>query len=304
MRGKIVSIFLIISIGIFSLISSVNAQDTDSIKLYEYSEGIELAKSTGKPIAISFLGSDYDFPKTKGEMNKVININCGSTKSIDSLVCIMMYRKADSIEVSKESTKILILDSDGREIVRIVQNPIKGRADINLTRFDADRKVIGNLFLIYPPKMDELDTFYSETFKYAETKKGKVQRLLQDKGLVYIKDFKLEKQKNPTNSIYYGNYVVISGIIRDIQSGGGSYGFSIDDGTGVINFFNGYEGSLADIKEGDKVFVKFMDVGYESTYLIFTVSKSQIESSAKTPGFEIIIGVAAVLFARRKMIGK
>ena len=320
-------------ICIFPLIAPVNAVPilqntnsiTNSVKLYEYSEGIDIARSTGKPIAISMLNSNYDFQKTKAEMDKIININPLTTTGTVSWVheIVFMNRAFDFLP---NRTIILILDSDGKEIVRIVQHDVQGRADIDLTRLDSDRKVIGKIFLEYPLNMDKVDTFYAETFKYAETKKGKVQRLPQEKGLVSIKDLTADHNKYATNTLnrynsnYYGHFVTISGLIRDIKSADGAYSFGIDDGTGVINLR--YDGSLGDIKERDKIFVKTLVT--KNYYMVITVSKNSItaldnspksyetntaepiegSSSSQTPGFGALIGMTCIFLAWKKMICK
>lgn len=302
MRGKIISIFLIISIGIFSLISPVNAQNTDSIKLYEYSEGIGIAKSTGQPIAISMI---TNLPKTNAEMNKFINIDpfpFGRDRS-----SWVLYFLGYTVE-SENPTEVLILDSEGREIVRIKKYTGPDQKSIDLTRVDSDNKIIGELKVQCPCPTgnEDRDTFYSDTFKYAEGKKGKVQRLPQEKGLVSIKNLKSD------SSSYNRNFVTISGYIRGISS----QFFDIDDGTGLISLT--YFGGFGDIKDGDKIFVKIFVWRPSGQYLyeVVAVSKNQIttsantaksdgtESAAKTPGFEVIIGVATAFFAWRKIISK
>lgn len=144
MHGKIVSVFLTISICIFSLslISLASAQETGSIKLYDYSEGIDIAKSSGKPIAINLQTPMYlqpqgiAFAKTKAELNKFININPDGF--VNEL--ILMDKDIDGKQSREElhegqwqnidiiyqnQTILLILDSNGREIVRII-----GRYDV------------------------------------------------------------------------------------------------------------------------------------------------------------------------------
>lgn len=305
MRGKIVSIFLIISIGIFTLGYPVNAQTTDSIKLYEYIEGIDIAKSTGKPIVLSIITDSIDFqknfPKTNAEANKFINIDLGRSRGQNNWV--FDYFILFSPMIQKNLTEVMILDSEGREIVRTKK--YDGQSSTDLTRVDSDNKIIGELKVQYSSStsLEDADTFYSDTFKYAEGKKGKVQRLPQDKGLVSIKNLESD------SSNYDVNFVTISGFIHNIKS---QSSFDLDDGTGVLNNLN-YLGGFGDIKEGDKIFVKII-VTYPPR--VIAVSKNQIpmssnsaksdgaESSTKTPGFEVIIGVAALFVAWRKIMVK
>lgn len=311
MRGKIVSIFLIISIGIFSMITPVNAQNINSIKFYHYDEGIELAKSAGKPIAFNMLLqplSDRDekkineyYGKTLVEMNKFININFTSSYgSTDTFVSVILRSRQQE---SQMATYLLILDSDGREITRIAGIDMDKNIPL-LIRLDSDGKEIGRIPFPKSAKteIEKLDDFFSETYKYAANKKGKIQRLPQEIGLISVAEY------NKNKGVYLYNYTTISGFIRDIKSEGNSYKFGIDDGTGVINL--AYGGGLGDIKEGDKVFVKMFISS------VLKVSKTPIPTSVntaksdetgttpKTPGFEAMIGAIAMFFAWKKIIGK
>lgn len=321
----------------FSLIVLANAQNTDSVKVYEYSDGIDIAKSSGRPIAIDPLALQYTrqesaMPKTKAEINNFILIN--PTQFVNDLILPdkdidgkttreQLEQRPDIDIVLKNQTIFLILDSNGKEIVRIVgkfdvgryfgKNKEQYEGDsstlIYLIRLDADKKEIGNYKVSNVDLMDKQDTFFSDTYKYAENKKGKIQRLPQEVGLISIKD--LKTASNAYNTNYYSNFVTISGIIRDIKSVGNSYQFAIDDGTGVITLY-GYTGGLGDIKEGDKVFSKIIEAN-----VVLSVSKNPIPtnsnpvksseggSNVKAPGFEAILAISIIgaLWLRKKIKG-
>lgn len=240
-----------------------------------------------------------------------------------------------SLILNDEKTKVTLRIDDGRTAelrartenskLYVYDERVESDAStlIYLIRMDSERNEIGNVKVanVTNARMDseKLDSFFSETYKYAENKKGKIQKLPQEKGLISIKDLKIDRNKyiqgfystDKYNSSYYSNFVTVSGLIRDIKSESGGYYFGIDDGTGVMNLR--YNGGLGDIKEGDKVFVKLLVANDD---MVFMVSKNQIptsantaksdgaESATKTPGFEVIIGVAAVFFAWRKIISK
>ncbi len=308
MHRKIVSIFLILFIGIFSLIVPANAQNTDSIKFYQFYEGIEIAKSTGKPLVINpynNVSQGDPFEKTKAEMNKFINIDIQDGSLGSDVARSILFRGKQG------PAQILILDSNGKEIARITRIGSNSTTTLGfLIRLDSDGKEIGRLPIErkeyneadQKELLNKFDDFYSETYRYAEPKKGKIQRLPQEIGLISIAEY----NKNKGEYIY--DYVTISGFIRDIKYERNTYTFGIDDGTGVLELIFG--GGLGDINEGDKVFVKII------LDRVLSVSKNQIpssvntaksdgaESSTKTPGFEVVIGVAAVLFAWRKIISK
>ena len=140
----------------------------------------------------------------------------------------------------------LILDSNGREIVRVV--PTLDNENYWI-RLDSDGNEISS-FTASTATDEELNNVILEileTLEYSKTKKGKIQRLPQEKGSIGINDLSGVED--------YFNFFTISGTIRDIEyTANNRYNFNIDDGTGVIGVF--YTGGIGDIKEGDKVFVK------------------------------------------------
>jgi len=105
-------------------------------------------------------------------------------------------------------------------------------------------------------------------------------------GSVQIKDLKALATK------YDERTVVISGTIRDIETVyGEGYTFALDDGSGMISVV--YQGSLGDIKDGDRVTVSGVFQASTGTVVADNVEKSGVGGSV--PGFEAIFAIAGLL---------
>lgn len=232
-----------ISVGI------INAEDTDQIKSYTYDEGIKVAKDTGKPILFS-TGDLFSYHND--EINKIIGNDFiyirllitrtiySSTHDIECIIpyMIMCYDYNDNLE----NSHVLVLDSNGREITRIIHSD----DTYSFIQLDSDGIKITSINTS-TLTAEEYVNFILETIEYSKTKKGKIQRLPQEKGLMGINDL--------SNVEDHLNFFTVSGTIRNIKyTQNNRYNFNIDDGTGVISVY--YTGGLGDVKEGDKVFVK------------------------------------------------
>ena len=91
---------------------------------------------------------------------------------------------------------------------------------------------------------------------------------------------------------YDGRTVMVSGTIRDIETVYGSgYKFAIDDGSGMISV--AYQGSLGDIKDGDKVTASGIFKASTGTVDADTVQKSGVGGGM--PGFEVVFAIAGLL---------
>ncbi len=105
-------------------------------------------------------------------------------------------------------------------------------------------------------------------------------------GSVQIKDLKALATK------YDQRTVVISGTIRDIETVyGEGYTFALDDGSGMISVV--YQGSLGDIKDGDKVTASGIFQASTGTVVADNVEKSGVGGGV--PGFEAIFAIAGLL---------
>ena len=108
-------------------------------------------------------------------------------------------------------------------------------------------------------------------------------------GSVQIKDLKALATK------YDERTVVVSGTIRDIETVyGEGYTFALDDGSGMISVV--YQGSLGDIRDGDKVTVSGIFQASTGTLVADTVQKSGVGGGG-VPGFEVIFAIAGLLVA-------
>lgn len=104
-------------------------------------------------------------------------------------------------------------------------------------------------------------------------------------GSVQIKDLKALATK------YDERTVVISGTIRDIETVyGEGYTFALDDGSGMISV--SYQGSLGDIKDGDRVTASGIFQASTGTVVADNVQKSGVGG---VPGFEVIFAIAGLL---------
>ena len=105
-------------------------------------------------------------------------------------------------------------------------------------------------------------------------------------GSVQIKDLKALATK------YDQRTVVISGTIRDIETVyGEGYTFALDDGSGMISVV--YQGSLGDIRDGDKVTASGIFQASTGTVVADNVEKSGVGGGV--PGFEAIFAIAGLL---------
>jgi PGF-CTERM protein len=108
-------------------------------------------------------------------------------------------------------------------------------------------------------------------------------------GSVQINDLKALATK------YDQRTVVISGTIRDIETVyGEGYTFALDDGSGMISV--AYQGSLGDIKDGDKVTASGIFEASTGTVVADNVQKSGVGGGG-VPGFEVIFAIAGLLVA-------
>ena len=104
-------------------------------------------------------------------------------------------------------------------------------------------------------------------------------------GSVQIKDLKALATK------YDERTVVISGTIRDIETVyGEGYTFALDDGSGMISV--SYQGSLGDIRDGDRVKASGIFQASTGTVVADDVQKSGVSG---VPGFEVIFAIAGLL---------
>ena len=106
-------------------------------------------------------------------------------------------------------------------------------------------------------------------------------------GSVQIKDLKALATR------YDQRTVAISGTIRDIETVyGEGYTFALDDGSGMISVV--YQGSLGDIKDGDKVTASGIFEASTGTVVADNVQKSGVGGGG-VPGFEVIFAIAGLL---------
>ncbi|NQE46008.1 hypothetical protein C5S31_08300 [ANME-1 cluster archaeon GoMg2] len=106
-------------------------------------------------------------------------------------------------------------------------------------------------------------------------------------GSVQINDLKALATK------YDQRTVVISGTIRDIETVyGEGYKFALDDGSSMISVT--YQGSLGDIKDGDKVTASGIFEASTGTLVADNVQKSGVGGGG-VPGFEVIFAIAGLL---------
>jgi hypothetical protein len=106
-------------------------------------------------------------------------------------------------------------------------------------------------------------------------------------GTVSIKNLKALVTKYDERS------VVLSGTIRNIETvNGKGYEFAMDDGSGMISVV--YQGSLGDIKDGDKVTTNGIFQASNGTVVADNVQKSGITSA---PAFEVILAGIGILMA-------
>lgn len=265
---KEVRAVLITAIVLFSfiLIGAVNAEDTNQIKTYTYDEGVKVAKDTGKPI-LSVLPVEYFNEDIIGDFVCIPIRNI-----VADPIAYRLYKTkwcCDVHDIDEEGKLLLlILDSDGREITRIASFS-DGRLFIQM---DSDGNEIASINMSKKEGyVENYNEFILKTLEYSKTKKGKIQRLPQEKGLVSVKDI------HDNFAEYNCNFVTVNGNIRDIKYGA-NYEFRIDDGTGVIDVT--YIGGLGDIEDGDRVFVNgYYSYGsYDGSLMILSerVSKTPI----------------------------
>ena len=108
-------------------------------------------------------------------------------------------------------------------------------------------------------------------------------------GSVQIKDLKALATR------YDQRTVAISGTIRDIETVyGEGYTFALDDGSGMISVV--YQGSLGDIKDGDKVTASGIFQASTGTVVADNVQKSGVGGGG-VPGFDVIFAIAGLLIA-------
>lgn len=240
----------------FISIGVVNAEDTNEIKSYTYDEGIKIAKETGKPILFAFPGL-ADLLYRYDDVNKIVNNDfiyippmakyATSQDSFEDAALAFVYDIEYIIPFNmvcgNQYCHFLILDSNGREITRVV-----GSSDEQLSQIDSD----GNEIASFNASTEDVyGDCILKTLKYSKTRKGKIQRLPQEKGSIGINDLSGVED--------YFNFFTIRGTIRDIEyTKNNRYSFNIDDGTGVIGVL--YTGGIGDISEGDKVFVNGLGV--------------------------------------------
>jgi hypothetical protein len=233
-----------------------------SLTMYQYYEGIKTAKETGKPILFCAPGYASWLYHHDG-VNKIVNDNFiyvsyfpkdvtgqgGSEEAMLAFIYDIDYIIPFNMMVCNENQYcyFLVLDSNGREITRVVSTPDEKQ----LIRIDSGGTEIASLNMSAVPAEESHENFILETLEYSKTKKGKIQRLPQEKGSIDINDLSGVED--------YFNFFTISGTIRDIEyTANNRYNFNIDDGTGVIGVL--YTGGIGDISEGDKVFVKGLGV--------------------------------------------
>lgn len=258
-----------------------------SLTVYRYYEGVKTAKETGKPILFALPSFGYSFYH-HDEINKIVNNDFihiqhlvtditgqGDLEEyaydIEYLIpFVMVYYGGFTNTKEIEPCCLLVLDSNGREITRIVPSPDGGDSVVQL---DSDGNEIRS-FDISASTSEESNNFILETLEYSKRKKGKIQMLPQEKGLISIKN--LLKTGN------HLNFFTVSGTIRDIEyTKNNRYNFNIDDGTGVISV--DYGGGLGDIKEGDKVFVKGLVGAADGGMVSSTISKTHINTDTTNP---------------------
>ena len=264
-----VHVILMIAMVVCSLIGIANAEDTNQIKSYTYEEGVAVAKDTGKPILSGFpsvLPMEYFNEIIIGDF-----VYIPITNIIADPIAYRLYKTkwcCDVHNVDEEGELLLlILDSNGREITRIASFS-DGRLFIQM---DSDGNEIASINMSKKEGyVGNYNEFILKTLEYSKTKKGKIQRLPQEKGLVSVKDV------HDNFAEYNCNFVTVNGNIRDINYGA-NYEFQIDDGTGVIDVT--YIGGLGDIEEGDKIFVNgYYSYGsYDGSLMILS------KSASKTP---------------------
>lgn len=283
--------------------------DDKSLTVYRYYEGVKTAKDTGKPILFALSGFGYSFYH-HDELNKIVNNDFihiqplvaditgqGDLEEyaydIEYLIPFaMVYYGGFTNTKEIEPCGLLVLDSNGREITRIVHSPAGGDSYVQL---DSDGNEITS-FGTSASTSEEYNNFILETLEYSKKAKGKIQMLPQEKGLMSIKD--LLKTGN------HLNFFTVSGTIRDIEyTKNNRYNFNIDDGTGVISV--DYGGGLGDIKEGDKVFVNGLVGVADEGMVSSTISKTHINTDTtnldddtpapKTPDFGAMFAITQLL---------
>lgn len=288
-----------------------------SLTMYQYYEGIKTAKETGKPILFAFTGL-ADLLYRYDDVNKIVNNDFiyvpplptditgqgGSEETMLAFVYDIEYIIPFNMVVCNENQYcyFLVLDSNGREITRVVSSPDEKQ----LIQIDSDGNEIASF---NASTEDTYSDCILEVLKYSKTKKGRTQRLPQEKGSIAINDL--------SNVEDYFNFFTISGTIRDIgYTKNNRYNFNIDDGTGVIDVL--YTGGIGDINEGDKVFVKGLWVrvvegnmrGYYSSVGVpmivsSSISKTRIDTGttksddhapiSKTSGFGALFATTGLL---------
>ncbi|MEA3281770.1 MAG: hypothetical protein U9Q68_04295 [Euryarchaeota archaeon] len=172
-----------------------------SLTMYLYYEGIKTAKESGKPILFdNNVVNSFTYHHDK--LNKIVNEEFIYISSVPKgLTGRSEYEKAilaciydigyniyfNMIHNKNQYCHFLVLDSNGREITRIVSSSDKQR----LIQTDSGGNEIASFNRSAAPTEEfneKYGNFILETLEYSKTKKGKIQRLPHEKGLTSIKD--------------------------------------------------------------------------------------------------------------------
>lgn len=284
MMKKRILILIILSVwGIGNVAAS-------NIQWYDYENGINLAENTGKPIMIFFY-ADIDGMSKRFERD-VLN-DSQVIEKLNNYICIKVdYFKnteIDTIYEARSSSTIIFTNKNG-QIVNRVMGGFEKDIFIQAISEAWNKKDEAGKPLI---KIEEFD--------------------IGTKSIQELKNF-IDGKKTKTVKVQF----ILIGTIRNLEGNGDPYSFYLDDGTGTVRAF--YNGGLGDITNGDRVKVEGSYAGLVTSAESMSIVASKVlkvdssepnvppnsqnSASPKTPGFEVIIGAAAMLFAWKKSVEK
>ena len=183
----------------------------------------------------------------------------------------------EAFKLAQNAQKMADAAYEAQQHIESAQSEIEGAKSIGAEVKDAEAKL-----------NEAKEALNKGNYEYARNWAADASELAKHAsiGSVQIKDLKALATR------YDQRTVAISGTIRDIETVyGEGYTFALDDGSGMISVV--YQGSLGDIKDGDKVTASGIFQASTGTVVADDVEKSGVGDGV--PGFEAVFAIAGLL---------